>query len=79
VGGEGQRRGESATPARAVHKAWYWLLAVPLVGLLIPPVYNAEDPAFVGIPFFYWYQLAWVPIGVAITAFVYRRTRRGAP
>ncbi|HEU4658709.1 MAG TPA: DUF3311 domain-containing protein [Capillimicrobium sp.] len=56
---------------------WYWLLVVPLIGVLIPPIYNYDDPRLIGIPFFYWYQLAWVPISVAITALVYRRTRRG--
>jgi hypothetical protein len=54
---------------------WYWLLALPLVGLLIPPIYNHVDPTFIGIPFFYWYQLLWVPISVAITAVVYVKTR----
>ena len=54
---------------------WYWLLAVPLVGLLIPPIYNDVDPTLIGIPFFYWYQLLWVPIGVAVTALVYVKTR----
>ena len=57
------------------HHGWYWLLLVPLVGLLIPPIYNSSDPTFIGMPFFYWYQLAWVPISVAITALVYRKTR----
>ena len=57
------------------HRAWYWLLAVPLVGLLVPTVYNSIDPEFIGIPFFYWYQLAWVPLSVAVTALVYRKTR----
>jgi hypothetical protein len=40
---------------------WYWLLLVPLLGLLVPPIYNDVDPTLIGIPFFYWYQLAWVP------------------
>jgi hypothetical protein len=57
------------------NRAWYWLLLVPLVGLLIPPIYNRADPEFIGLPFFYWYQLAWVPISVALTALVYRKTR----
>ncbi len=56
-------------------RAWYWLLLVPLVGLLIPTIYNSADPEFIGLPFFYWYQLAWVPISVAVTALVYRKTR----
>jgi hypothetical protein len=57
-------------------RAWYWLLLVPLVGLLIPPIFNHGDPELIGIPFFYWYQLAWVPISVAITALIYVKTRR---
>jgi hypothetical protein len=51
------------------------LLALPLVGLLIPPIYNQADPTLIGIPFFYWYQLLWVPISVAVTAVVYIKTR----
>jgi Protein of unknown function (DUF3311) len=59
---------------------WYWLLLLPFVGLLIPPIYAHEDPELFGFPFFYWYQFAWVPISVAITYFVYSRTRtRGTP
>jgi hypothetical protein len=54
---------------------WYWLLLVPLIGLLVPPVYNDTDPTLIGIPFFYWYQLLWVPISVAVTAVVYVKTR----
>jgi Protein of unknown function (DUF3311) len=54
---------------------WYWLLTLPLLGLLIPPIYNDVDPTLIGIPFFYWYQLLWVPISVAITAVVYVKTR----
>jgi Protein of unknown function (DUF3311) len=56
-------------------KAWYWLLLVPLVGLLIPPIYNQVDPELFGIPFFYWYQLAWVPLSVAATWLVYEKTK----
>jgi hypothetical protein len=62
---------EGERPARG----WYWLLAVPLVGLLIPPIYNSADPTLIGIPFFYWYQLLWVPISVAITGLVYAKTK----
>jgi Protein of unknown function (DUF3311) len=57
------------------HRVWYWLLLVPAVGLLIPSIYNQSDPELIGLPFFYWYQLAWVPISVAVTAFVYSRTK----
>jgi Protein of unknown function (DUF3311) len=56
-------------------RLWYVLLAVPLLGLLIPPIYNQADPTLIGIPFFYWYQLLWVPVSVALTAVVYVKTR----
>ena len=44
------------------------LLAASLVGTLWVPFYNHTSPALGGFPFFYWYQLMWVPI-VAILAF----------
>jgi len=56
---------------------WTWLLAIPLLGMLIPPLYNTRDPELFGFPFFYWYQIAWIPLSVAITAFVYRAMKRG--
>lgn len=64
---------------RRGHKHWYWLLVIPLIGTLIPPIYNSRDPELIGLPFFYWYQLLWVLISVAITYVVYRQTRRGEP
>jgi hypothetical protein len=53
---------------------------VPIVGLLWVPIYAKQDPELFGFPFFYWYQLAWVPASVAITVLVYFQTRtRGTP
>ncbi|HET6354238.1 DUF3311 domain-containing protein [Streptomyces sp.] len=37
------------------------LLLVPAAGLLWVPWYAGESPMLAGTPFFYWYQLAWVP------------------
>ncbi len=59
---------------RTDRSAWNWLLALPLVTVLYPPLYNRADPALLGIPFFYWYQLAMIPVSVACTLLVYRRT-----
>jgi hypothetical protein len=51
------------------------LLLVPLVAVLVPEFYNFESPAIGGMPFFYWYQLAWVA-GVAVCCtIVYFATR----
>lgn len=55
---------------------WYALLALPLLGLLYPPLYATRDPELAGIPFFYWYQFAWVIAAVVITVVVYLATRR---
>ena len=53
-----------------------WLLLLPFLGLLWVPFYNQHDPVLFGFPFFYWYQLAWVPLTVILTVWVYRVTRR---
>jgi uncharacterized protein DUF3311 len=54
---------------------WYLLLAVPLIGLLYPPLYARDDPELFGFPFFYWYQFAWVPVAAGLTWIVYRALR----
>jgi hypothetical protein len=53
-----------------------WLLLVPVVLVLWPPLFNSTRPTLFGIPFFYWYQLAVIPVGVLCTALVYRATTR---
>ena len=40
----------------------YALLALPFAGTLLPFVYNRAEPSLFGMPFFYWYQLAWIPM-----------------
>ena len=47
------------------------LLIIPFIALCWPAFYNAQDPELAGIPFFYWYQLAWIVITAIITAIVY--------
>jgi len=48
------------------------LLLVPFVATLWVPFYNRPLPELAGIPFFYWYQLVWVPITAALLYIVYR-------
>ena len=60
---------------RGDRSPWYWLLLVPVLLVAWPPLYNRDDPELGGIPFFYWYQLAVVPVGVACTAVAYLKTR----
>jgi hypothetical protein len=63
-----------APRSRATHW-WYALLLLPLAGLLYPPLYARQDPELFGFPFFYWYQLAWVPVTAVLLAVAYRLTR----
>jgi hypothetical protein len=60
---------------RSDRSRWNWLLLLPLVVTLYPPLYNHTDPELAGIPFFYWYQMAAIAVGVTSTYVVYRRTR----
>jgi len=48
------------------------LLLLPFIGLLLTPLYNAETPTLFGFPFFYWYQLAWVPLTSLLIWIVYK-------
>jgi len=50
------------------------LLLVPLIALFTP-LYNRTDPTLFGMPFFYWFQLFCLFIGVAVTSLVYTMTR----
>jgi hypothetical protein len=77
-----QRSPEGAGPPRNPRRTraadaspWNWLLVVPIVLVLLTPLYNRRTPEFLGFPAFYWLQLAFVFIGVASTATVYRMTR----
>jgi len=51
------------------------LLLAPFVALLWVPFYNFELPRLYGIPFFYWYQLVWIPITSLIIYIVFGKVR----
>jgi len=65
----------TAAARRVNSSPWSWLLIVPFIGVLIPAFYNKKDPELGDVPFFYWYQMLWIVISVAITIVVYRATR----
>ena len=57
------------------------LLAAAVIGTLWVPFYNHLTPVFGGFPFFYWYQLMWVPIVAILSAVAYplnRLAQRGS-
>ncbi|MGV4929160.1 DUF3311 domain-containing protein [Streptomyces sp. BHT-5-2] len=61
------------TPTRVV--AGLCLLA-PFVAMLWVSSYARIEPTLIGVPFFYWYQMAWVLISTALTTLAYRLVRR---
>lgn len=71
---QGSQNGESQNQdaERRGSKWWLLLLLLPFIGLLYPPVYARLEPGLWGIPFFIWYQFAWVFVTVIVTAIVYR-------
>jgi len=64
-----------AAPRRRRLKGWSLLFMIQFVAVLWPPFFNRDEPRWLGLPFFYWYQLLWVIIGAACTAAVYFATR----
>jgi Protein of unknown function (DUF3311) len=47
------------------------LLLVPYIAMLWVGSYNSAEPMVAGIPFFYWYQLAWIAVSAVMIGFVY--------
>jgi hypothetical protein len=47
---------------------------VQIAVILWPPIYNRAEPYFMGVPFFYWFQLLWVVVSAVFTAVVYFAT-----
>jgi hypothetical protein len=61
--------------ATRTSRRWYALLVLPFAGLLWPPLYVRDEPRLGGVPFFYWYQFAWVIVSVTLTWLVVRETQ----
>jgi hypothetical protein len=56
------------------------LLAIPMAGLALVPIYAKTDPHLWGFPFFYWYQFLWVFLASGFTYSAYlviEHARRG--
>jgi hypothetical protein len=51
------------TPPRRKFRAVTLCLLIPYIGLLWVPFYDRAEPSLAGIPFFYWYQMAWIVLG----------------
>ena len=51
-------------------------LVAPFVAMLWVSSYAKVDPTFIGIPFFYWYQMAWVVVSTVLTMVAYKLWQR---
>ncbi|MER7984450.1 DUF3311 domain-containing protein [Streptomyces noursei] len=61
------------TPTRVV--AGLCLIA-PFIAMLWVSSYARIEPTLIGIPFFYWYQMAWVLISTVLTCVAYKLVQR---
>ncbi|MFD5804051.1 MULTISPECIES: DUF3311 domain-containing protein [unclassified Streptomyces] len=66
-------RGPVVTPVRVVIGL---CLVAPFVAMLWVGSFAKTDPTFIGIPFFYWYQMAWVLISTVLTVIAYQLWKR---
>ena len=69
-----------AQPSTAHRHVGTWIaitivLVAALIGTLWVPFYNHVTPVLGGFPFFYWYQLMWVPIVAILSAVAYLLTQ----
>jgi hypothetical protein len=63
-------------PRKNRHFSWWYLLfVIQFAAILWPPLYNRIEPVWLGVPFFYWFQLLWVLVSAVFTAIVYWATR----
>jgi nitric oxide reductase large subunit len=60
------------SPVRKLGLLQVILLAIPCIAVLAVPFYNTLEPSLFGIPFFYWWQLIWVPVSGVFIAIVYK-------
>ena len=52
------------------------LVIIGVVGTLIVPVYARVTPKLGAFPFFYWYQLLWIPLVAILSWACYLLVRR---
>ncbi|MEU6060070.1 MULTISPECIES: DUF3311 domain-containing protein [Streptomyces] len=61
------------TPVRVVVAL---CLAAPFAAMLWVSSYARVEPRLIGIPFFYWYQMAWVVLSTILTMAAYQLWHR---
>jgi hypothetical protein len=54
------------------------LLAAGVAGPLVVPLFARSTPKLGAFPFFYWYQLIWIPLVAILTSLAYLLTRKAS-
>lgn len=67
---------ERGRPRAGDRSRWHWLLAVAVVIPLLTPLYNRVQPRLLGLPFFYWSQIAFIGLAAGVTMAVYQVTKK---
>ncbi len=65
-------------PKSSAHKR-RWLLPLiflPFIPVLYVPFFNRLEPTLAGVPFYYWFQMIWIPLSAIITFSVYLATAK---
>ena len=52
------------------------MLTIAIMGSLWVPIFARTQPELGGFPFFYWYQLIWIPLVAILATLAYLLTRR---
>lgn len=71
VGPQSARTPEAAKARRSARR--YWLFLIPVMAVVMPPLFNMREPTLGGFPFFYWYQILWIFLTAGLTWLINRR------
>jgi uncharacterized membrane protein YhdT len=53
------------------------LLAPAVILPLAVPLYDSVDPTLFGFPFYFWFQMALIPVAVVLTVIAYYLAKAG--
>ena len=61
------RPSRAGTSTRGLWTLICVLLAPAVIVPLLVPLYDSEEPTLFGFPFYFWFQLALIPVAVVLT------------
>ena len=76
---DARRPDRPTTPPRPASRAWPLIVALLVPAVVLPllvPLYAREDPTFAGWPFYFWFQMAMIPLAVVLTVAAYYLAKR---